>query len=175
MEIEKPFWIMRDYPKCSGCRRCEIACSLHHEGKIWPEASRVRVFMLVPGAEVPHLCAQCGDYPCIESCPYNALSVDPELKSVVVDKDACTACGNCIDSCPGRIPFIHPEGDYVAICDFCGGDPKCVKVCREGRWDSLFLVKRQTTLAYRLYAKTPEEVTKELVLMIYGEKGKELI
>lgn len=39
MPVEKLFWIMRDYVKCSGCRRCEIVCSLHREGKIWPEAS----------------------------------------------------------------------------------------------------------------------------------------
>ncbi|MEM2803268.1 MAG: 4Fe-4S dicluster domain-containing protein, partial [Nitrososphaerota archaeon] len=35
-------WIARDFLKCSGCRLCEIVCSLHHEGRIWPEASRVR-------------------------------------------------------------------------------------------------------------------------------------
>ena len=86
---------MRDYVKCSGCRRCEIVCSLHHEGRIWPEASRVRVFMLVPGAEVPHLCAQCEDHPCVGSCPVDALSVDPEMKSIDVDRELCNACGNC--------------------------------------------------------------------------------
>ena len=69
-------WITRDYIKCTGCRRCEIACSLHHEGWIWPEASRIRVFMPFPGVEVPHFCAQCQDYPCIESCKFDALSVD---------------------------------------------------------------------------------------------------
>jgi carbon-monoxide dehydrogenase iron sulfur subunit len=175
LTIEKPFWIMRDYVKCSGCRRCEIACSLHHEGRIWPEASRVRVFMLVPGAEVPHLCAQCEDHPCVGFCPVDALSVDPEMKSIDVDRELCTACGNCVDACPGRIPHLHPTEGYALICDFCGGDPQCVKACHEGRWDCLFMVKRQETHAYRLYAKRPEEVTKELALMIYGEKGKELI
>jgi carbon-monoxide dehydrogenase iron sulfur subunit len=174
-KIEKPFWIMRDYVKCSGCRRCEIACSLHHEGRIWPEASRVRVFMLVPGVEVPHLCAQCGDHPCVESCPVDALSVDPEMKNIIVDRGKCTACGNCIEACPGRIPHIHPTEDYVLICDLCGGDPQCVKVCHEGRWDCLYIAKRETTYQYRLYAKRPEEVTKELAVMIYGEKGKEVI
>ncbi|MGQ9461025.1 MAG: 4Fe-4S dicluster domain-containing protein, partial [Candidatus Bathyarchaeaceae archaeon] len=36
-------WVVRDYLKCSGCRKCEIACSLFHEKRIWPEASRIRV------------------------------------------------------------------------------------------------------------------------------------
>jgi len=173
--IEKPFWIMRDYVRCSGCRRCEIACSLHHEGRIWPEASRVRVFMLVPGVEVPHLCAQCGDHPCVGSCPVDALSVEPEMKSIVVDKEVCTACGNCVEACPGRIPHIHPTENYALICDFCDGDPQCVRACQEGRWDCLYLAKRETAYQYRLYAKRPEEVTRELAVMIYGEKGREVI
>jgi len=62
-----PIWIVRDYESCTGCRRCELACSLHHEGWFWPEASRVRVFMPFPGVEVPHLCAQCDDYLCVEA------------------------------------------------------------------------------------------------------------
>lgn len=89
LQGKKP-WIVRDYLKCSGCRRCEVACTLFHEGRIWPEASRVRVFMLVPGVEIPHLCAQCRDYPCVASCPFDALSVDKETSAVSVDKDKCT-------------------------------------------------------------------------------------
>ena len=70
---------------------------------------------------------------------------------------------------------LHPTEGYALICNFCGGDPKCVKACHEGRWDCLFMVKREESYAYRLYAKRPEEVTKELAIMIYGEKGKEVI
>lgn len=44
---KRRIWIIRDYVKCSGCRKCEIACSLFHEKRIWPEASRIRIFMLV--------------------------------------------------------------------------------------------------------------------------------
>lgn len=79
----EPIWIARDYLRCSGCRLCEIACSLSHEGMIWPEASRIRIFMLAPGAEVPHLCAQCDGYPCVASCPYDALSVDEKIGAVL--------------------------------------------------------------------------------------------
>jgi carbon-monoxide dehydrogenase iron sulfur subunit len=34
-------WIDRDYADCSGCRLCEIVCSLRHEGRIWPSSSMV--------------------------------------------------------------------------------------------------------------------------------------
>ena len=57
-KLKEPIWITREFKNCSGCRMCEIECSLHHEGRIWPEASRVRVFMMVPGVDFPHLCTQ---------------------------------------------------------------------------------------------------------------------
>ena len=78
-------WISRDYLKCTGCRRCEIACALHHENKIWPKASKIRVFMLVPGVEIPHFCTQCTVYPCVKACSHNALSIDENTSAVLVN------------------------------------------------------------------------------------------
>ena len=173
----EPIWIARDYTKCSGCRRCEIVCSLSHEGRIWPEASRIRVFMLVPGVEVPHLCVQCYDYPCVEACPVEALSVDEETEAVIVDREKCTACGLCIDACPGKIPYIHPTEKYAVICDLCGGKPRCVEVCTEGGWNALQILQKDEagSYTYKLYARTPDEVTKELAIQLYGEKGEEVV
>ena len=181
MTTQKRIWIVRDYLRCSGCRKCEIACSLFHENRIWPEASRIRVFMLVPGAEVPHLCVQCEDYPCVESCPVDALSVSKDTGAVLVDKEKCTGCGLCIDACPGRIPHIHPTEKYAVICDLCGGKPQCVEVCQKGKWGALravFKADEQISgrnRAYELYALTPEEITRDLVVNLYGEAGEELI
>ena len=166
-------WIARDYTKCSGCRRCEIVCSLSHEGKIWPEASRVRVFMLVPGVEVPHLCAQCHDYPCVDVCPTDALSVKKETEAVLVDKEKCIACGDCIDACPGKIPYIHPAENYAVICDLCDGEPKCVEACRAGSWNALEILEREESHTFRLYARTPEELTRETIVQLYGEEWQE--
>jgi len=168
-------WISRDYLRCTGCRRCEIACTLHHEGAIWPEASRVRVFMLIPGVEIPHLCVQCTDYPCVEACPLDALSVDEETSAVLVDRDKCTGCGVCIEACPGNIPHIHPRDNYVLICDLCGGDPECVKVCTEAGYDALRLVKEGPSISHNLFAKTPEELTRDVAENLYGEKAEELM
>lgn len=171
---EKP-WIVRDYLKCSGCRRCEVACTLFHEGRIWPEASRVRVFMLVPGVEIPHLCAQCHDYPCVASCPFDALSVDESTSAVSVDKDKCTACGACIKACPGNIPHLHPRDEYIVICDLCGGKPECVKVCTEGGYNALTLTRERKSMSHKLFARTPRELTEDVAENIYGEKAKELL
>ncbi|RLG86058.1 MAG: hypothetical protein DRO15_06685, partial [Thermoprotei archaeon] len=44
-----PIWILRDFERCTGCRLCEMVCSLEHEGVVWFEASRIKVFKLFPG------------------------------------------------------------------------------------------------------------------------------
>jgi Fe-S-cluster-containing hydrogenase component 2 len=180
MNRDEVVWILRDYLRCSGCRRCEIACSLHHEGKMWPEASRIRVFMLVPGVEVPHLCAQCHDHPCVSSCPVDALSVDSDTFAVLVDREKCTSCGICIKECPGNIPFLHPGDNKAVICDLCGGDPECVKVCQEARFNALWLIRDrkkgvERNLNRKLFAQTPEDITKDVAVNLYGEKAEELI
>ncbi|MEM2092861.1 MAG: 4Fe-4S dicluster domain-containing protein [Candidatus Bathyarchaeia archaeon] len=171
---KKLIWIARDLSKCSGCRRCEIACSIRHERRIWPEASRIRVFMLVPGIEFPHLCVQCENYPCVQACQFNALSVSRDTGAVTVNSENCTGCGKCIEACPGRIPHLHPRYKRVLICDLCGGDPECVKTCQEGHWGALTIVSRENH-PYRLYARPPEEITRDLLMKIFGEKGKDFL
>jgi carbon-monoxide dehydrogenase iron sulfur subunit len=176
MNRDERVWITRNYGNCSGCRRCEIACALYHEGKIWPEASRIRIFMIVPGVEIPHLCFQCEDYPCVEACSTDALSVNGQTGAVNVDTSKCTACGLCIEVCPGNVPHLHPEGNCIVICDLCDGKPKCVKACQEGRWDTLMLIPREKEVSYKTLAKTPEKLTREVAKKILGEEtAKEVI
>lgn len=163
-------WVERNYELCSGCRRCEIVCSFHHEGRIWPEASRIRVFMFVPGVEIPHLCFQCEDYPCVQACPVEALSVNNQTGAVKVDSSKCTACGLCIGACPGRVPHMHPTKNYILICDLCDGSPKCVEACQEGKWNALRLTARKSDFSYKSLAKTPEQLTEETAKKLFGEE-----
>jgi Fe-S-cluster-containing hydrogenase component 2 len=142
---------------------------------MWPEASRIRVFMPYPGLEVPHFCAQCKDYPCIVSCPVDALSVDEETTAVLVDEEMCTSCGRCIDACPGKVPFLHPESEKAVICDLCEGDPECVKVCREAGYNALELVEEKANVHRKLFAMEPIVVAKDLAVYFFGEKGEEVV
>jgi anaerobic carbon-monoxide dehydrogenase iron sulfur subunit len=173
--MANPIWIARDFSACSGCRRCELACSMYHEGWMWLEASRVRVFMPFPGVEVPHLCAQCQDYPCIESCPVNALSTDSNTGAVLVDKAACISCGACIRACPGTVPYLHPGDNKATICDLCGGEPRCVEVCTEAGYNALTIVNEGPNIHRKLYSRNPKETAKDLAVKFFGEKGEEVI
>jgi len=126
--------------------------------------------MLVPGVEIPHLCFQCEDYPCVEACPVEALSINIQTGAVNVDASKCTACGLCVKACPGNIPHLHPEGNYIVICDLCGGKPKCVKACQEGRWNALTLTPRKKETSLKALAKTPQELTYEVAKQLLGEE-----
>lgn len=170
MSHQSQVWINRDYVLCSGCRRCEIACSLHHEKQIWPEASRVRVFMYVPGIEIPHLCFQCDDPECVEACPEGALSVNERTGGISVDDTLCTACGICIDACPGHIPHLHPDESRIVICDLCDGDPECVKTCQEGKWNALSLSRKGDQNSEKQPPETPQELTQRTGVQILGQK-----
>ena len=70
---------------------------------------------------------------------------------------------------------MHPGDNKAVICDLCGGDPECAKICEEGTWDVLRTVERTEDYSLKLYAKRPEEVTRRLVTIIFGERGEELI
>ena len=104
-----------------------------------------------------------------------ALSIDENTSAVVVDREKCNSCKQCIEACPGRIPFLHPEDNKATICDLCGGDPECVKACQAGKWDALWVVPYEKNSSLKLYARRPEEATRELAVNLYGEKAKELI
>jgi len=142
---------------------------------MWPEASRVRVFMPFPGVEVPHLCAQCNDYPCIASCPVQALGKDAATGAVIVDRAKCISCGKCIKACPGNVPIHHPGDNKATICDLCNGDPECVKVCTEAGYNALTLVSEGPSVHRKLFAKPPMETAKDLAVLFFGEKGEEVI
>lgn len=131
--------------------------------------------MPFPGLEVPHLCVQCDDYPCVESCPVDALSVDEKTTSVLVDREKCTGCGICVKACPGNVPFLHPGDNKATICDLCRGKPECVKVCREAGYNALRLVNERMSKNRKLFSINPVEVAKRLAIKMFGEKGEDVI
>ncbi|TFF85665.1 MAG: 4Fe-4S dicluster domain-containing protein [Promethearchaeota archaeon] len=118
--------------KCVGCRLCEQLCSLSHYGISNPSKARIRIFRNDERQlDLATYCHQCSDAPCIQACKFEALSRDPETKAILVDEEKCVGCRQCIRECPYAAPTMHPNGDYVIICDLCGGSPACVDICPE--------------------------------------------
>ena len=115
---------------CSGCRLCELWCSLNHYGVFNPKRARIRVVELKTGVDVPVTCQQCTDAACVKACRFEAIEVDVKLGIPLVDQEVCTGCGECIGACPFGVIYIDPETNRAIKCDLCGGgEPACVKYC----------------------------------------------
>jgi len=122
-----------DYDKCTGCRLCEVVCSVKHEGVSNPARSRIKIVKWEwEGRYFPISCQQCLSAPCVAVCPVRATSRDEEMARVSVDYDICIGCRMCVAVCPfGGIAF-DSLGKRVIKCDLCDGDPRCVRFCETG-------------------------------------------
>lgn len=116
--------------KCTGCRVCEIVCSIAKESAINPKMSRIRVVTAYPGTvDTLAVCRQCEDAPCVAACPTRAISIDQKTRAVIVDSATCTGCGVCVDECPCGAVIIDEKKNVSVICDLCHGEPECAKWC----------------------------------------------
>ena len=121
-----------NYEKCTGCRLCELVCSVVHEGVSNPSKSRIQVVKWeAEGRYVPMICQQCEDAPCMSVCPVGAISRDKEFGYVKVDYDVCIGCRSCVNICPFGAMNYNQSTHKVFKCDLCGGDPQCVRFCDE--------------------------------------------
>jgi Fe-S-cluster-containing hydrogenase component 2 len=117
---------------CSGCRLCQLVCSVAKEGIINPELSRVFVNRIImDGVMLPHICLNCEEPPCIPACHRKAINKDPNTGWVTIDYERCTHCQLCIPACPYGGILLGPQKE-VLMCDVCGGDPACAMACPTG-------------------------------------------
>ena len=119
-----------DYQKCTGCRTCEMVCSVMHDGVLNPERSRIKIMKWESeGLYIPMTCQQCQDAPCMNVCPVKAISRDEVLGRVSVDYDICIGCRSCVAVCPFGAMSFNATDRKVFKCDLCDGDPQCVRFC----------------------------------------------
>lgn len=128
-----------DYSVCTGCKSCEMFCSLVHDGVLSPQRSGIKLG-IAPIKSMMHeiyVCQQCEDHPCYDACPKQdeAMCVD-ENGIVYVVRDECIGCGLCTKACPYDPPRVHVaklEGKRFAVkCDLCRTRPEgpaCVENC----------------------------------------------
>ncbi len=115
---------------CVGCRLCEMVCSLSHEGECSTTRSRIKVLRDEEfGNNLVSVCLQCADPKCVEACASNVITRDEQTGIVQIDSEACIGCEICIDSCPMGAIAMDIKKSAAFKCDFCGGDPECVRFC----------------------------------------------
>jgi Fe-S-cluster-containing hydrogenase component 2 len=119
--------------KCTACRACELSCSFIKEGTFSPSLSRIRVMQVhAAGLNVPIVCVNCSDAPCIPACPVGAIFHDPSVPTVRINAEECIGCGDCVRACPFGAVEMSPQGDVAMMCDLCDGEPECAANCIYG-------------------------------------------
>lgn len=140
-----------NWEKCTGCRRCEVACAFFHTGRVNRQKSRIKVLNLYElGLDGPVVCNQCQERFCMR-CPDNALSLGKDGQ-VIVSPTVCTLCEICEKLCP--IGAIEIYDDIVYVCDLCGGKPKCIDVCSEGAIEYVQVPQIQKPSLAEVFKKT---------------------
>ncbi len=121
-----------DYNKCTGCRICEIACSIKNSGEVNPGKSRIRVVRIETeenALSFPVMCMKCVEAFCIAVCPVSAISIDQKTGARVIDVDKCIACSACVYACPFGAIAVDRTLGHAFNCNLCEGEPTCVQFC----------------------------------------------
>jgi carbon-monoxide dehydrogenase iron sulfur subunit len=116
--------------RCTGCLRCELACSEMQTGTFQPAKSVIRVAPLEAHTSyAPYTCFQCTEAWCMAACPVDAITIAATTEAKVVIDDRCTGCKLCTIACPYGTMFLDLDRHKAFKCNLCGGDPACAKAC----------------------------------------------
>jgi formate dehydrogenase iron-sulfur subunit len=181
----EPFGLLVDLRRCSGCRRCVVACLEAHGAagdRKDLRAAAKRTTDLDPGnfttvvkrggTWVRNMCRHCVSPSCASACPVGALRKSP-LGPVTYDEGRCIGCRYCLLACPFNVPRYEwgSANPRLRKCDMCaervekGGMPACAAACPEGA--TLFGPRSELLAEARARIERAPEAYHD---RIYGEK-----
>lgn len=132
--------LLIDLDACSKCDECGMLCSyIQHPNN--NGITSLREF-----AHFAINCRRCDDAPCVASCPWEALEMQPAprpneanvagpynmLKRYMM---RCTSCKSCSRGCPFGVIYPETIPFIISKCDFCLGRirddelPICMQSC----------------------------------------------
>jgi len=158
---------------CTGCLMCELACSIHKTGLANPLNSRIRVAKnYKTGVNQPVVCRQCNPAPCQEVCPVDCFERNLETGALVLNEEGCIRCGSCVEACPFGALSFSVDGALIK-CDLCGGDPRCVKFCKERPENSSAWMANPRASALRYVTPPEASALKREIQLRKAERGEE--
>src|SRR5262245_17746669 len=115
--------------RCTGCLRCEIACSYMQTGQFQPAKSVIRVAPFEGHTSyAPYTCTQCAEGWCMTACPVGAIRINAVGAKDVID-DTCVGCKLCTIACPYGTMCYDPDTLKAYKCNLCEGSPACADAC----------------------------------------------
>lgn len=129
-----------DPQRCTGCRACEAACKQEHN---LPVGVRWRIVSYNQEGEYPNIkrvyksnaCVHCANPKCLQACSVGAISKDEDSDIVMVNREQCNGCRECVTACPFNAMVYETETQKASKCTYCkervaqGLEPACVSVC----------------------------------------------
>jgi ferredoxin len=127
--------------------RCNGTCQSRPQTNLYDGATSCAIASALYGGNTDCQYGCLGLADCVDVCLFDALKIDPFSGLPVVDDAVCTACGNCVKSCPKNLFELRKRAKkdrkiYVACrnedkggiakksCEVaCIGCGKCVKIC----------------------------------------------
>lgn len=130
--------------RCTGCHRCETACTNVNDGSVGSFFSRVKIhrhFYYGDGGIgsggglygdlnfTTDTCRQCKDPECMKVCPIKAIAFNEEHGCIAVDTQRCIGCAACTTACPWMMATVNPQVKKSGKCILCG---ECATACPTG-------------------------------------------
>lgn len=138
-----------DNTRCTGCKTCLFACHDSHDATA--DSTFRTVYDLEAGSwekradgsystncvfyHLSMACNHCDEPACVSACPVAALYKEERRGLVLIDHDACVACGACAKACPYGAPKLDAGLGCAVKCNACeerldqGVLPICVMAC----------------------------------------------
>ncbi len=124
--------VILNVDRCTGCRICEIVCSIEKEKSIIPRLARIMIKSSPKeGIDEPMICRHCIDAPCAAVCPSEALELDNN-GLLTFNQNNCNQCELCIDACIYGVLRISDNDGFPMVCDGCKGSFPCIENCPTG-------------------------------------------
>ncbi|HHW07207.1 MAG TPA: 4Fe-4S binding protein [Clostridia bacterium] len=131
--------------RCNGCGLCQALCSIKQKSACQPSQGLIRVQQhrrFLMGFTLT--CRQCAEPACQAACLMECISREPMTGLVIRNLSKCLGCGACMVACPFDIPVLDPEREVFLTCNYCDGDPVCLKACPRQAisWEELSQISR---------------------------------